>query len=290
MPLIVPTLQDYDEAEQKIIEFFWDVEFFRRVNQKVDYIIYGSYSTDKVRPWLSDIDMMILAHTDDLVFPFDVWTAFAWTKWEIEQLGIPLQVNMCTTGLLNSQHFSPDYEYLMEVKKWIERWKTSSNNIWKYFKNHRDSDIDDMHMVRYFLRKVNSLYQDFRNIDHLIMRYSKEDLNREQQKKVWHAWDNFKKMMSIITVVLRIQNKESLFSETDAHIMEKFSQNFDQDIDMSEYVVILESIQDIWDWYDFLQSSKDDGFRRIIDLYKNTFTPMINTIDKKLLLPTDSNI
>lgn len=285
MALIVPTLSDYEDAEKEIIEFFDDSEFFHRVWQKVDYIIYGSQSTNKVRRWLSDIDMMMIAHTDDLLFPFDISEAFFSTKQTIESLGIPLQVNYCTTWLLKSPIFAPDYEYLKEVIKWIERWKSSSD-VSGLFKEHRDLDVDDLNMIRFFLRKVNTIPQNISEMGFLLMRawrwIEHESLDENYQRKLWHCWDNFKKMISLITIVIRIRENDSLFSESDTQILEKFNTSFWINTDISQYIEILKSIKDIWDWHNFLENNSLQGLDIVKDMYKNIFLPMINSIDKNM--------
>jgi len=206
MTLIIPTLEDYKHSTDKV------VEFLDGVSEKIDWIVYGSFSTWKVRPGLSDIDMMMLAHTDDILFPVDILLAFAPIKSSIEKLRIPLQVNTSTTWWLQSSIFASDYAYLKEVEQWIKRWKSSSDVSW-LFVEHRDKNLDDMNMVRYFLRKINTLPENINKVQKILFTSSMSDITSDNQKDLWYLWDTFKKMMSLVNVIVRIKSNDSLFAE-----------------------------------------------------------------------------
>jgi len=151
----------------------------------------------------------------------------------------------------------------------------------QYFTEHRNSDKEDMNMARYFLRKINAFSQNIQKIDHLVMRKTKQDIDINDQKDIWNTWDTFKKMMSLITIILRIQSNKSLFSESDSIILDNFSYIFGNDIDISKYILVLESITNISDWYDFLYHADNDGLRILQEIYTDIFIPMTNVIDRK---------
>lgn len=214
MPLIVPSHQDYSSASEKIISWI------KWLPEKIDWCIYGSFVTWKVRPGLSDIDIFLLSPSNKILFPACISRVFSETKSDVERLWIPLQISYTTKWALLSPFASPDYFYLQEVKRWIELGKASWDFSGK-FQDHRKSNTDDIWMARYFLKKVSGLPTNVSKIVEILGKLE-QDITFDDQKELQKFWDAFKKMLSFCTLSVRILDWESVFNKSDNKIFERF--------------------------------------------------------------------
>ncbi len=280
MPLNQVDITDYHNAVNSITEIllnFWD---------RIDWIIYWSFITWKIKPWLSDIDTFLLCKdSENIWFPIDISIALGEVKILVERTWVPVQINKQTMRSLNSMTFSPEYNYLMEVQKWASL-PHASKDFSDMFMQLRDQKIDDSDMLRHFFRKVNSIWENLAKSE-LIVQMKETRIWVSQQKDLWKLWDDFKKMLSLCTLAVRLKTWKSLFSQSDTIIIEKFNEIFQPNIDMSRYLQVLNKIQDIKTWYEYL---KDWGVEEIQEIYTTIFIPFMNAVDKKLLLTNNSKL
>lgn len=280
MPLNQVDTTDYHNAVNSITEIllnFWD---------RIDWIIYWSFITWKIKPWLSDIDTFLLCKdSENIWFPIDISIALGEVKILVERTWVPVQINKQTMRSLNSMTFSPEYNYLMEVQKWASL-PHASKDFSDMFMQLRDQKIDDSDMLRHFFRKVNSIWENLAKSE-LIVQMKETRIWVSQQKDLWKLWDDFKKMLSLCTLAVRLKTWKSLFSQSDTIIIEKFNEIFQPNIDMSRYLQVLNKIQDIKTWYEYL---KDWGVEEIQEIYTTIFIPFMNAVDKKLLLTNNSKL
>lgn len=273
MWLIKPSFQQYNESAQRIIEF--------SNNNWLDYCIYGSFLHEwKLRPWLSDIDWFLLSSSQWLFFPISLTIAFWEIKKRIEDLWIPLQLNFNTTWKLQSKTFAPDISYIEEVKRWVLKWLSSSDFRCRVENtNFRDGKSDDLDILRHYYKKASQIWLYFYEISEIIKKEENE-ITKEEQDKLVKLWDSFKKMISILTLAVRISKWESTFSKKDSEILETFKSHFGiNHINVSKYLEILQKVRWIEDWFIFL---KNWWLNQIIDIYENLFSPFLEVISYKL--------
>ncbi len=272
MPLIIPTFQEYEKSAKQIQDFF--------VSQRVEYCIYGSFiNPGKLRPGLSDIDVFALKRTSDLVFPIEITMTFWEIKTQIESLWIPLQINWCTTWQLENRFFSPDLNYIQEVKRWIDSW---IHSVW--FENlisqanHRDEINDDSHMARHFHRKWIKLWLNIWKLADILAK-EKSEISSDNQKYLWKFWDSFKKMTALYILAIRIKTWESHFSSPDEEILKLFKIYFDISwIDTWKYLEVLKKVRNIEDCYEYL---KNWWLYEIIRMYNDIYKPFVKAIWEK---------
>ena len=271
MALLVPTLEDYEKSVEEMTDFFsW-------IKDEIHWIIYGSFINKKVRLGLSDIDIFILKISKDISFPIWISKDIGEMRDKVERNWIPLQINRQTTAWLKSTTFSPEYNYLMEVTKWIDAWYVS-NDLPDLFMENRNKSRDDRDMLRHFARKVNSLWEWLAKVE-LIVKIQESEITMQNQKDLWKFWDNFKKMLSLCVLAVRVETQESYFARSDQFIMNRFTDIFNPGVDISRYIGIMRSTHDIRDWYSYL---KNWWIEELQDIYTDIFIPLINAIDNKL--------
>jgi len=271
LPLLLPSKQDYQSASEQIINWIqW-------LPEKVDWCIYGSFVTWKVRPWLSDIDTFLLVQDTTILFPWNISTVFSETKNNIEGLGIPLQVTYATTWALESRFASPDYFYLQEVKRGIEMWYSSVDFSDKFIEN-RTWSIDDLWMARYFLKKVSNLPANLHKIPEIISK-SKADITLEDQRDLQRFWDTFKKMFSFCTLSVRILRWDSVFDKPDDEIFDMFHNEVWNIPDLDSFLQILWDIKSIEDWYKYLK--EENGLEKILNIYNTVFQDIAKKVSER---------
>lgn len=271
MSLLIPWQEDYQKASRKIIHWIqW-------IPKKVDWCIYGSFVTWKVRPWLSDIDVFLLSLSRDILFPWNISRAFSQTKDNIEELGIPLQLTYSTTWALGNKFASPDYFYLQEVKRGIEEWH-SSRDFSNEFVQNRPWSIDDLLMARYFLKKVSNLPGNFHRVSKVLWETEK-DITAENQKDLQKFWDSFKKMFSFCTLWVRILKWVSVFDQPDNEIFKKFNEEVWGIPNIDRFLEILSKIRSIEDWYKYLK--EENGVEEIMDIYDTVFQNIAERLSER---------
>ncbi len=267
MWLIVPDHSDYKYSADVLQDFF--------LEQNLSYCIYGSFLVPKkLKPGLSDIDVMAISKDKSALFPISITKVFGKIREEIRIRGIPLQINWVTQGQLNSIFLSPDANYLEEVSRWL-KWEYVSSDFQQILqkKEIRNPEIDDAHMARHFFRKITELGALFYTVSWIIGKPMRS-ITHEEQKKLCSFWDGFKKMVSFLALTMRIRDRVSYFSRSHTEVLALFQQSHNLwTIDMQEYTHDLESIKNIEDWFLYLQNG---WLKKIEDFYTHIFTPFID--------------
>lgn len=271
LSLLTPSQDDYQKSSQLIIDWIW------AISDKVDWCIYGSFVTWKVRPWLSDIDVFLLLDSNDIIFPWSISQEFSKIKLQVEQLWIPLQSTYTTTWALQSRFAALDYFYLQEVKRGMEAW-TSSRDFSDVFIERRKWSIDDLLMARYFLKKISNLPSNFYKISEIILKPEPE-LNLEDQRELQKFWDAFKKMLSFCTLAVRILKWDSIFDKIDIEILSIFNEEVWDISKMNDFLSILWRIKSIEDWYIFLK--QENGLDEIMKMYDTVFLEISQKVSKR---------
>jgi len=271
LALLLPSKQDYQSASEHI------VNWVQWLSEKVEWCIYGSFITWKVRPWLSDIDTFFLVESDEILFPWKVSKVFSETKNNVERLGIPLQVAYTTTWALENKFASPDYFYLQEVKRGIEMWYSSRNFSDKFTEN-RTWSIDDLWMARYFLKKVSNLPVNLHKVSEIILK-SEADISLEDQRDLQRLWDVFKKMLSFCTLSVRILKWESVFDQSDEEIFTKFHEKVWDIPNLDRFLQILWKIKNVEDWYKYLK--EENGLEEILNIYDTVFQSIAKKVSER---------
>jgi len=271
MSLLLPSQQDYQSASEQIINWIqW-------LPEKVDWCIYGSFVTWKVRPWLSDIDTFLLIQDTEILFPWNISKVFSETKNDVENLGIPLQVAYTTTWALESRFASPDYFYLQEVKRGIEMWY-SSKDFSDHFMENRIWSIDDLWMARYFLKKVSNLPYNMNKVSKVLLK-PEAGITLEDQKDLQNFWDTFKKMFSFCTLSVRILKWKSVFEQPDEEIINQFHQEIWDIPNLDRFLQILWKVQNIEDWYKYLK--EENGLDEILNIYDTVFQSIAKKVSER---------
>jgi hypothetical protein len=86
-----------------------------------------------------------------------------------------------------------------------------------------------------------------------VLTKNAEEFTPWDQKVIWTLWDDCKKMISLISISIRIKRGESLFHLKDREILEHFQKVFPHEGNYDSYRELLESIRNIRDWYEFLK-------------------------------------
>jgi len=274
MSLFVPTYKQYEQSVSQLQDSLSSIQ------SDINWAVYGSFINDKVRPWLSDIDVFVLATDENLIFPTGISRVVGDIKNTIESLRIPLQTSLVTTGMLGNSFTHPDINYLTEVKKWADS-PYSSPWFNMDYSDPRDWMNDEASMSRYFLRKISDIWMYLPEIESIIEK-NKEDISSNDQKKIWQLWDSFKKILTLLTTSIRITQKKSLFSESDQNIIETCKQEFNIWSNPDNHIRIMDNIKNINDWYNYL---KEWGISDIEKIYADMFTPFINAIWNRLWEP-----
>lgn len=271
MSLAVPNYNQYLES----VSYFSSV--LNNMKEQVDWVVYWSFVSNKIRPWLSDIDIFLLYESDNILFPIEINILISEIKDQISLLWIPLQISGRTSWALRNSLAAPEYSYLQEVMKWIKSWNCSKNfgELFLNLRNGREADLD---MARHFLRKINELWDSFAKINRILLK-DKNSITTEEQKSLRNLWDNFKKSLSLFTISLRIDSWKSHFSKEDSSVISLTKKTFWKDLYFDNYEKILSDVNDINDWYEFL---KHWWLEEIQDIYNRIFTPAINSIAMKL--------
>lgn len=272
MWIIVPTYIDYRESAEKIQSFLWE--------HWLEYCMYGSFLIqEKVRLWLSDIDIFVIDPANEsFIFPIGISELFWHIKKEISNLWIQIQVNWTTLWQLKNNFLSPDNAYLEEVNRGT-RTPYVSHNFSSYLNQteSRLGNLDDENMARYFHRKIIGIWVDISDMIEILEK-NEEELNKNDQKELWKFWDNFKKNISFMGVLLRKKTWKSLFHLKNRDLFDRFCQEFDiNPNDLENYLKLLESIKNIHDWYAFL---KKNWITQIIYIYRNVFHRIFDAIKK----------
>jgi len=271
LSLLVPSQDDYKKSSQLIIDWIGDI------SDSVDWCIYGSFVTWKVRPWLSDIDVFLLSDSDDIIFPWCISQEFSKIKLQVEELWIPLQSTYTTTWALQSEFAALDYFYLQEVKRGIDIWK-SSRDFSGMFIERRKWSIDDLGMARYFLKKISNLPSNFYKISEIILK-PKSELNLEDQRELQKFWNAFKKMLSFCTLAVRIIKWDSVFDKTDVEILSFFNEEVWEIWKMNDFLSILWRIKSIEDWYIFLK--EENGLEKVMKIYDTVFLEISQKVSQR---------
>lgn len=266
MWLTVPTLQHYIDSAEELKSFCTD--------QDLEYCIYGSFIfPEKVRLGLSDVDILIFSSSEELIFPIKISQKFGEVKQNIHNLGIPLQPNLITKWQWHSNLLMVDRGYLMEVKKWLHGnyFSTKIGEILDNVASGRDEKSDDMTMMRYFHRKIQSLWMHLNTVEN-ILKTPKENLSNEQQRALFDFWDLFKKLITYIGASIRVHSWKSVFHLNDTDLFMEFAKIFSMNKDeiqyISVYVSILKDIRNMDDWYEFL---KNGWIKKIVSVYNSLF-------------------
>ena len=266
MWLVVPTHDNYIYSADEV------KNFCQRNN--LEYCIYGSFLVrEKVRLWLSDIDIFIVSHSHDPVFPISISRAFWEVKERISRLRVPLQYNLVTLWQWESKLLTVDSGYLKEVERWIGGNFSSAGiaDILRQSTSKRDPREDDKNMMRYFHRKVAEFWTHIFGIETILSKWY-NDLTREDQKELFNFWDAFKKIITYIGSSIRVQSGKSVFHLKDRAHFQEWRKNFWWEESIGEvfenYTRILESIKTIADWYNFL---KNWWIEEIVKIYDELF-------------------
>lgn len=266
MWLVVPTHDNYIYSADEV------KNFCQRNN--LEYCIYGSFLVrEKVRLWLSDIDIFIVSRSHDPVFPISISRAFWEVKERISRLRVPLQYNLVTLWQWESKLLTVDSGYLKEVERWIGGNFSSAEiaDILRQSTSKRDPREDDKNMMRYFHRKVAEFWTHIFGIETILSKWY-NDLTREDQKELFNFWDAFKKIITYIGSSIRVQSGKSVFHLKDRAHFQEWRKNFWWEESIGEvfenYTRILESIKTIADWYNFL---KNWWIEEIVKIYDELF-------------------
>ena len=84
---------------------------------------------------------------------------------------------------------------------------------------------DDQDMMRYFRRKINNIGERLYEVEELL----KKDpgyLNSQDQKTLRNLWNDFKKVITLIALSIRIKTGNSHFSLSDKDLIEEFQNSF----------------------------------------------------------------
>ncbi len=266
MWIIVPRHSDYVDSADALREFF--------CKHDLAYCVYGSFLVPaKVKPGLSDIDVIVAHKWETVLFPYTVSKELGRVQECIKNIWIPLQINKVTIPQLRSKFLSPDGNYLEEVSRGL-RWEYVSPDFKGLLDqvHLRDPDLDDSHMARYFFRKITKFPTDHHIVERILAQPISE-MTSEDQKKLWSFWDGFKKMITFIALPLRIRDRVSYFSRPNSEIVQIFQESYGlQGVDTSEYTKDMESIKNISDWYLYL---KNGWLEKIEGFYMKIFTPFI---------------
>jgi hypothetical protein len=267
MWLIVPTHDDYIYSANEVKTFCeWN---------NLEYCIYGSFLVpEKVRLWLSDLDIFILSQSPDPIFPISISRAFWKVKQRISELRVPIQYNLVTLWQWKRKLLTVDSGYLKEVEKWVGR-EFSSVRIWDILSQNtsqRDSREDDKNMMRYFHRKIAQFWTHISSIEIILDKWYKE-LSNEDQKELFNFWDGFKKIVTYIGSSIRVASWKSVFHLKDRELFEEWCRIFWWETSIREvfenYTKILERIKTVADWYNFL---KNWWIEEIVKIYNELFT------------------
>lgn len=272
MSLLIPSQENYTEHAEEI-KYLLD-----SFKDRVDWTIYGSFTSNKVRCWLSDIDVFILSDSDNIIFPLDISKAIWESKKKVELTWIPIQTNLVTKAMMEHTFTHPDSSYLSEVCKWA--WsRFSSDNFPDNFESFREPLADEHAMNRFFLRKINHLGVYISDVSEVLLK-NKIDLTIHDQKKLWKLWDVYKKVLTLFANSIRLNSRVSLYRKPDQDIVSQFKDEFKLNhIESNIYSKVLINIQDIWDWYDYLLKW---WLQEMEIMYEDIFTPFINWIYKEL--------
>lgn len=242
----------------------------------LEYVIYGSFNNPKkVRPWLSDIDFFIYKDDSRMLFPIEITEAFWGVRSKIEELGIPLQPNWITSAQFLNPVFWVDVPYLEEVRRWLSSAYKSDHIEAILNQDFSIDPFDDQHMMRYFQRKIKDIWGHFYKAE-TIFHKNPEDIDENDQKILWILWDEFKKMISLIAISLRIKTRKSLFSLPDRELIQEFQKVFPHEVDYSEYISTLESTRSLTEWYSFLSERTNRVLLR--KLYNDVFNASVEAI------------
>lgn len=282
----VPTIDDYvNFCNDVIIPFFEQ----NHIKKYVDYAFYWSitsvfnYWKNKIRLWLSDIDIFVVYNTIDHCIDIAFITEL---HGEIikkaKDLWIPIQIKSYTSAQMQNSVYAPDYSYLVAIKSCLVDWYCTEwiKNLKEINHKSRNKSKDELYMLRYFVDKFKNIWTLLAEVDSCIKK-PEEEIIPSEQKILQELWDAYKKVISIMSTSILLKNNEYIFANSDREIVEKFREAFnDEWKDIEKVIKVFEKVQDIRDWFNFL---KYEEWRcKILWNYYNNFLPFINAIWNKL--------
>ncbi|EKE28178.1 MAG: hypothetical protein ACD_3C00086G0022 [uncultured bacterium (gcode 4)] len=259
----VPDEVDYNDALVKISNHF-------NTDERVFSIFWSGWKEQKRRIPFSDIDLFIIER-NSILPSFETVVAF-WKLLEDIHPNVPVQIHWTSEPILRSP-LCPEKPFLEETKQ-SKEWEFASYWYATYLDSiaqNRQFKNDDISMMSHYIRKI--VNQTIR------LESVKQSGDHADIVRVFWA---YRKIFGLLSLIVRIKNGSSPFSNRKADIIESAQEIIGSNIIINADLLLT---LDQPDSYKLLEMFHSEELEKVVIYFSQLYVELVKILQSILSLP-----